>query len=191
MVFSSIRSIKVAARWAAALLCCTALAFGSTTEQTPGKAKQASAKSAKSSKPRAHSGSRKGKRTKKASWRRGQQKMDTDRARQVQAALIRQHYLSGEPTGVWDQKSQNAMVRFQEDNGWQTKVVPDSRALIKLGLGPSNDHLLNPDSAMTSPLQPTSQPIAPTSAVEHSSPASTPMAPTSAGSAEPVSDPHR
>jgi len=28
--------------------------------------------------------------------------------------------------------------------------VPDSRALIKLGLGPSTDKLLNPDSAMTS-----------------------------------------
>jgi peptidoglycan hydrolase-like protein with peptidoglycan-binding domain len=116
--------------------------------------------------------------------------MDSERARQVQAALIREHYLSGEPTGVWDQKSQNAMVRFQASNGWQTKIVPDSRALIKLGLGPSNDHLLNPDSAMTSPLQPTSQTIAPTSAMEHSSPASNPIAPTSAGSAEPV-NPHR
>ena len=117
--------------------------------------------------------------------------MDGDRARQVQAALIREHYLAGEPTGVWDQKSQNAMVRFQAANGWQTKVVPDSRALIKLGLGPSNDHLLNPDSAMTSPLQPTSQSIAPTSALEHSSPASTPIAPTSAGSSQPISDPQK
>jgi len=26
---------------------------------------------------------------------------------------------------------------------------PDARALIKLGLGPSHDHLLNPESAMT------------------------------------------
>jgi peptidoglycan hydrolase-like protein with peptidoglycan-binding domain len=190
MVFS-IRSTKLAVTWGAALLCCTALAFGSTAEQAPAKAKQASAKPAKSSKSKTHSGSRKGKRAKKASWRRGQQKMDTDRARQVQAALIREHYLSGEPTGVWDQRSQNAMVRFQAANGWQTKVIPDSRALIKLGLGPSNDHLLNPDSAMTSPLQPTSQPVAPTSAMEHSSAASTPIVPTSAGSAEPVSDPHR
>ena len=30
------------------------------------------------------------------------------------------------------------------DNGWQTKVVPDSRALIKLGLGPNySAELLN------------------------------------------------
>lgn len=187
----SIRSIKLVAPSAAALLFCTVLCFGSTTPKAVTTKKQDSPKSDKSSRPKAHSGSRKGKRSKKAaSWRRGQQKMDSERARQVQAALVREHYLTGEPTGVWDQKSQNAMIRFQAANGWQTKVVPDSRALIKLGLGPSNDHLLNPDSAMTSPLRPTSQPITPTSAMDHSSPASTPIAPTSAGSAEPVSDPH-
>jgi hypothetical protein len=45
------------------------------------------------------------------------------------------------------------MERYQASNGWQTKVVPDSRALIKLGLGPGHDHLLNPESAMTSPPQ--------------------------------------
>jgi len=41
------------------------------------------------------------------------------------------------------------MRRYQSDHGWQTKEVPDSRALIKLGLGPSKDHLLNPESAMS------------------------------------------
>lgn len=96
----------------------------------------------------------KGKRAKKsASWRKGQQKIDTDRARSIQGALIREHYLEGEPSGVWDQKSQKAMEKFQADNGWQSKMVPDSRALIKLGLGPNHDHLLNPDSAMTSPIE--------------------------------------
>ena len=39
------------------------------------------------------------------------------------------------------------MTRYQAENGWQTKITPDSRALIKLGLGPRNDGLLNPDSA--------------------------------------------
>jgi hypothetical protein len=28
------------------------------------------------------------------------------------------------------------MQKFQADHGWQTKLTPDSRALIKLGLGP-------------------------------------------------------
>ena len=31
------------------------------------------------------------------------------------------------------------MSKFQSDQGWQTKLTPDSRALIKLGLGPSQD----------------------------------------------------
>lgn len=80
---------------------------------------------------------------------RGQQKIDAERARSIQEALIREHYLSGEPTGTWNEASEEAMRRYQGDHGWQIKQVPDSRALIKLGLGPSNDHLLNPDSAMT------------------------------------------
>lgn len=79
----------------------------------------------------------------------GQQKIDPQRAEQIQEALIREHYLTGEASGVWDDASQRAMVKYQASNGWQTKVVPDSRALIKLGLGPDNEHLLNPESAMT------------------------------------------
>jgi hypothetical protein len=55
--------------------------------------------------------------------------------------------MTGEPTGVWDQSSKEAMVKFQSDNGWQTKITPDSRALIKLGLGPDHKGLLNPETA--------------------------------------------
>lgn len=77
----------------------------------------------------------------------GQQGIDSDRAREIQSALIREHYLDGEPSGVWDSQTRAAMVRLQGDNGWQTKVTPDSRALIKLGLGPNHEGLLNPDSA--------------------------------------------
>jgi len=68
--------------------------------------------------------------------------------------------MDGTASGVWDAKSQGAMQRFQADNGWQSKVVPDSRALIKLGLGPDHEHLLNPESAMTSqPDSPHASPI--------------------------------
>lgn len=80
---------------------------------------------------------------------RGQQKIDADRVQTIQEALIREHYLNGEATGTWNQSSEDAMRRYQADHGWQSKSVPDSRALISLGLGPSNDHLLNPESAMT------------------------------------------
>jgi len=88
--------------------------------------------------------------SKYSSKKRGQQAIDSGRARQIQTALIREHYMQGEPSGSWDSASQAAMKRYQADQGWQAKQIPDSRALIKLGLGPSHDHLLNPESAMTS-----------------------------------------
>jgi hypothetical protein len=62
--------------------------------------------------------------------------MPAERAIQIQTALIKQGYLTGEPTGTWDAQSVAAMQKLQGDNGWQTKITPDSRALIKLGLGP-------------------------------------------------------
>jgi hypothetical protein len=78
----------------------------------------------------------------------GQRTIGEERTRQIQSALIREHYLSGDPSGVWDSQSKEAMMQYQEANGWQTKVTPDSRALIKLGLGPDHKNLLNPDTAV-------------------------------------------
>jgi hypothetical protein len=109
-----------------------------------------------------HSKFRTGKKSRKraSSRQRGQQKIDAPRAREIQEALLREHYLEGTASGLWDARSQSAMERFQSDNGWQSKVVPDSRALIKLGLGPDHEHLLNPESAMTSrPDPPRASPI--------------------------------
>ncbi|MBI2677221.1 MAG: peptidoglycan-binding protein [Candidatus Koribacter versatilis] len=84
----------------------------------------------------------------RGAWKRhGQQGIKEDRARDIQTALIREHYLDGEASGVWDTRTQAAMQKFQADNGWQTKVLPDSRALIKLGLGPDHAGLLNPETA--------------------------------------------
>jgi hypothetical protein len=93
----------------------------------------------------------KGKKLKKtASRKRGQQKIDPQRTEQIQTALIREHYLTGTASGRWDATTEQAMQKYQADNGWQSKTTPDSRALIKLGLGPDQQHLLNPESAMTS-----------------------------------------
>jgi hypothetical protein len=82
---------------------------------------------------------------------RGQQAIDSGRTAEIQEALIREHYLDGEPTGQWDQATREALTRFQGDHNWQTKIVPDARALIKLGLGPSRQNLLNPESAAMAP----------------------------------------
>jgi peptidoglycan hydrolase-like protein with peptidoglycan-binding domain len=116
-------------------------------------AHKVASKGFKSSKTKSQPGARKsashpGKKSRKVS-RRGQQKIDSERTHQIQDALIRQHYMRGEPTGKWDATTEDALRRYQADNGWQNKTVPDSRALIKLGLGPNHDHLLNPESAMT------------------------------------------
>lgn len=77
----------------------------------------------------------------------GQRTIDEERTLEIQNALIREHYLNGDATGVWDQASKDAMLKYQADNGWQTKITPDSRALIKLGLGPDHKGLLNPETA--------------------------------------------
>jgi hypothetical protein len=131
---------------------------------TAGKSKKASTRSV----------SRKGKHSKQTS-RRGQQKIDNARTVQIQEALIKQHYLTGEASGKWDASTEEALRKFQGDNGWQNKTVPDSRALIKLGLGPSHDHLLNPVSAMTtSPSTPRPATVKPASGPSEGTPASQP-----------------
>lgn len=69
----------------------------------------------------------------------GQRGIDDTRAAQIQTSLIKSGYLSGEASGHWDAATEAAMQKFQSDNGWQTKLIPDSRAIIKLGLGPAQD----------------------------------------------------
>ncbi|HET6841329.1 MAG TPA: peptidoglycan-binding domain-containing protein [Candidatus Angelobacter sp.] len=91
-------------------------------------------------------------RTRPGAWKHhGQQGIQGDRAAEIQQALIREKYLDGSPSGTWDAHTQQAMARFQADHGWQAKVTPDSRALIKLGLGPSHDKdIVNLDSVSSS-----------------------------------------
>ena len=60
--------------------------------------------------------------------------MDDARATEIQSALVKAGYLQSS-SGHWDDASADAMRKLQADNGWQTKLIPDSRALIKLGLG--------------------------------------------------------
>ena len=146
----SISTVCLSAGCTVLLACCTLAA--QTHSSSSGGKKSRVKVLATSAHPSAH-------RSKKArksarSRKRGQEKIDSTRAREIQEALIREHYLDGAASGTWDAKSESAMRRYQADNGWQSKTVPDSRALIKLGLGPNHDHLLNPESAMTSQPEP-------------------------------------
>jgi hypothetical protein len=134
----------------AALLLVAAMASASTTTHSA-KPSSNSHKTTKSSKSSKKPGGKSGKKTAKSSAH-GQHTIDPERTRQIQEALIQQHYLSGEPNGKWDQSTKDALAKYQGANGWQTKSLPDSRALIKLGLGPDKKGLLNPDTAVvTSP----------------------------------------
>jgi len=144
------------------LLLLAGLAYATTATTKPAsKSATVTSKTKKTS----HKTSVKGKKYHKATAKkRGQQNIDPTRAREIQEALIRDGYMQGEASGTWDQSSQKAMEKFQSDNGWQSKVIPDSRALIKLGLGPDHQHLLNPESAMT-----TSPVAGPSSAKESAS----------------------
>ncbi len=126
--------------------------------------KSASTTAPKTTATRKTSGKHKKSHKTTAGWRKhGQQKIDPQRASEIQQALIREHYLTGSASGVWDDATEKAMQRYQSDNGWQDKTTPDARALIKLGLGPDTQHLLNPDSAMTAAAQADSPhpPVAP------------------------------
>jgi peptidoglycan hydrolase-like protein with peptidoglycan-binding domain len=129
------------------LFFCFLIAAGvtsATTTSTKAKTKHAQFSSAHATSSHHHSS----KPTAKAvAHSRGQHGIDEERTVAIQSALIREHYLSGEPTGVWDESSKEAMLRYQSANGWQTKITPDSRALIKLGLGPDHKGLLNPETA--------------------------------------------
>jgi Putative peptidoglycan binding domain len=74
---------------------------------------------------------------------RGQQAIDPDRVTQIQQALAREHYLTADPNGDWDSTTVAAMQKYQADHGWQTKLMPDPRALKSLGLGPDYSTALN------------------------------------------------
>jgi hypothetical protein len=115
-------------------------------------AKTPAAKASTTTKKSAHH-----RKSRKGAWKRkGQQVIQPERVREIQAALIRESYLSGEPSGQWDTRTQAAMARYQADHGWQSKVTPDSRALIKMGLGPNYQQGSSSLSNYTSPAGTTS-----------------------------------
>ena len=73
----------------------------------------------------------------------GQQAIEPGRVTEIQQALIREHYLTTQANGKWDAVTEGAMQKYQADQGWQTKLMPDSRALKKLGLGPDYSGAIN------------------------------------------------
>ncbi len=111
----------------------------------------------------------------KARKTRGQQAIEPERVTQIQQALIHVHYLNSDANGKWDATTVAAMQKFQADNGWQTRLMPDSRALMKLGLGPDYSTAINAKgSSFTAP-------VANSAAVSADSEASSASTPQDAG----------
>ncbi len=91
---------------------------------------------ARTSQPRQHSSRRKY----HGNWRwGGQRRISARRTRQIQDALVRAGYLN-QISGRWDETTVTALRRFQAAHHWQTRFVPDARALIALNLGPRQDY---------------------------------------------------
>ncbi|HZB89599.1 MAG TPA: peptidoglycan-binding domain-containing protein [Terracidiphilus sp.] len=99
---------------------------------------------------------RKGHATRRSHVLHGQQAIAPARVTEIQQALIREHYMTGDTSGEWDPATQAAMQKFQADQGWQTRLMPDSRALKKLGLGPDYSDAINASTANFGAPQPAS-----------------------------------
>jgi len=80
-----------------------------------------------------------GKKAPVQSWRARQQVPTPDRYRQIQEALAAKGYLKGEPSGVWNGESTEALRRFQADQKLDPSGKLNSLSLIALGLGPRRD----------------------------------------------------
>ena len=132
----------------------TALLVGACLLFAP--AARAAQKHHASSSSKAHHSTHRARRSTHRRYRRrrvrGQRYIKPERVTQIQQALIKVHYFDGEPNGKWDAKTIAAMKKYQADNGWQTKLTPDSRALVKLGLGEDYSDAINAkDLSLSSP----------------------------------------
>jgi peptidoglycan hydrolase-like protein with peptidoglycan-binding domain len=142
------KPIRIAVVLVGLQLCLSAANAATVTD---GKTKTTKKPVAHSTATHARKASTRGKASARRSHSRGQAAPSSERTREIQSALIREHYLNGSASGEFDYQTRAALTKYQADHGWQSKVVPDSRALIKLGLGPSREGLLNPDTAAVSP----------------------------------------
>ena len=127
-----------------------------TTHKTAAPARKSAATHTSATTSRSRTGRRISRAKAKPHKMHGQQAIDSTRVTEIQQALIREHYLSGEATGSWDESTQAAMQKYQSDQGWQTRLMPDSRALKKLGLGPDYSGAINAEGASFTPPAPAS-----------------------------------
>lgn len=93
----------------------------------------------------------------------GQQTPTQERISEIQGALSDKGYLSGDKDGKWDERTVEALKRFQTDQNLTADGKLSSLSLIALGLGPSRTNLAlarlkgNPAAASTAPVSSTTE----------------------------------
>lgn len=75
----------------------------------------------------------------------------SDRYKEIQTALSQKGYLHGEPSGVWDADSIDAMKRYQKDQNLDADGKLSSLSLIGLGLGPKRSVTASSTSPLAAP----------------------------------------
>jgi Putative peptidoglycan binding domain len=63
-------------------------------------------------------------------------RLQPERVKEIQQALVRTGYMQEPPTGKWDVATHDAMQRYQQANGFSATGLPEAKPLMKLGLGP-------------------------------------------------------
>ena len=122
----------------AAALLSVLSALAGVTATTPTKstaAKKVTAKKTYSAKGKAVKSRSTKKAVPAATWRTRQQNPTPERYKEIQQALVDKGYLKGDPSGVWDSASADAMQRFQSDQKLTPTGKINAPSLIGLGLG--------------------------------------------------------
>lgn len=91
------------------------------------------------------------KRSRRARRARGQRAPEPARIQEIQQALIDRGYLEPPATGKWDDRSVEAMRRFQGEKGLDATGKFDALSLIKLGLGPPTAGVAAPREMASTP----------------------------------------
>src|SRR5665213_1382183 len=121
--------------WLTVLVPSIALSQASSTTSASKKAPAKKAAVSKSAKPA----------TRAPSGRTRQMAPTPDRYREIQQALAEKGYFKETPTGVWDDKSTEALRHFQTDQNLTPTGKINAPSLIGLGLGPKPEDMpVNP-----------------------------------------------
>jgi len=68
--------------------------------------------------------------------RRARLRPEPERIEQIQQALAQAGYFNGQPNGLWNDQTREAMRHYQTDHGFPATGLPEAKSLMKLGLGP-------------------------------------------------------